>query len=184
MSTRTERIFAAFQGPVLSVGTGVVHMYRSYTAELLLPRRWRLALKLGTADVLAALRHATVRADASPLSPPLQCDVCGDVLELGDVREFADELPDDLESFRASLRSQCTSSMRHLRCSTLVLAVKLGNALVCSEQFAVFARKPGRQSKKRRGRGTRAEARKEHSAALSPKPCNSPDTGPTEGSKG
>eukprot|EP00727_Mastigamoeba_balamuthi_P002894 m51a1_g12601 hypothetical protein (274) ;mRNA; f:1123-2098 len=149
MSTRTERIFAAFQGPVLSVGTAVVHMYRSYTAELLLPRRWRLALGLGTEDVVAALRHATVRAEAAPSSPPLRCAACGDVVVLSGVRELSEGLHGDLESYCATVRSHCTSSSRHLRCSTLVLAVELASTLVCSEQFAVFARRPGRQTRKR-----------------------------------
>eukprot|EP00727_Mastigamoeba_balamuthi_P002895 m51a1_g12602 hypothetical protein (192) ;mRNA; f:2965-3952 len=104
MSTRTERIFAAFQGPVLSVGTTVVHMFRSYTAELLIPRRWRLALGLSTTDVVAALQHAS-----------------------------------------------CTSSRRHLRSNSVVLAVEVQGVLVCSEQFSIFARKPGRQQRRKTG---------------------------------
>eukprot|EP00727_Mastigamoeba_balamuthi_P013198 m51a1_g8500 hypothetical protein (280) ;mRNA; r:50306-51295 len=147
MSTRTERIFAAFQGPVLSVGTSVVHMFRSYTAELLLPRRWRLALSLGTADVLAALQHATVRAEAARTSPPLRCEHCGDVLLLSRLRVYTRDLPDDLESYCATMRSNCTSSRRHLHAGALLLAVEVRDRLVCSEQFCVFARRPGRQRK-------------------------------------
>eukprot|EP00727_Mastigamoeba_balamuthi_P011084 m51a1_g6599 hypothetical protein (243) ;mRNA; f:311234-312399 len=149
MSTHTERVFAAFQGPVLSVDTAVVHMYRTYTAELLLPRRWRLAHGLGAADVLAALQHATVRAGPSLSLPPLRCEVCGGVVALASPCVHQGMLPDDLESYCATLRSLCTSSRKHLRCSTLVLAVELCGALVCSQQFAVFARRPGRQTKSR-----------------------------------
>eukprot|EP00727_Mastigamoeba_balamuthi_P003151 m51a1_g12833 hypothetical protein (139) ;mRNA; f:1921-2681 len=53
--------------------------------------------------------------------------------------------PHDLECYSATLRSRCTSSKRHLRSPTVVLAVDVGGALVCSEPFAVFARQPGRQ---------------------------------------
>eukprot|EP00727_Mastigamoeba_balamuthi_P008709 m51a1_g4460 hypothetical protein (267) ;mRNA; r:184633-185630 len=126
MSTRTERVFAAFQGPVLSVGTSgaaVVHMYRAYTVELLLP----------------------VAGSASLLSPPLRCASCGDVVVLGSPRQSWEEIA-DLECYRATLRSKCTSSKRHLRSPAVVLAVDLGGVLVCSEPFAVFSREPGRQT--------------------------------------
>eukprot|EP00727_Mastigamoeba_balamuthi_P011089 m51a1_g6602 hypothetical protein (277) ;mRNA; f:323046-324050 len=150
MSTRTERIFAAFQGPVLSVGTSVVHMFCSYTAELLIPRRWRLALGLSTEDVVAALQNATARAQPLPTSPPLRCDVCGGVVGLMNPRMCTDDMPDDLESYCATLRSRCTSSKRHLHCSAPVLVVEVKGVLVCSEQFAIFARKPGRQQRRKR----------------------------------
>eukprot|EP00727_Mastigamoeba_balamuthi_P001693 m51a1_g11520 hypothetical protein (291) ;mRNA; f:6215-7200 len=146
MSTRTERVFAAFQGPVLSVGAPVVHMYRAYTAELLLPLRWRRARSLGSRGVLEALSRATVRAEASVLSPPLRCASCGDVVALGRAQRTREGLPDDLECYSATLRSKCTSSKRHLRSPTVVLAVDVGGVLVCSEPFAVFAREPGRQA--------------------------------------
>eukprot|EP00727_Mastigamoeba_balamuthi_P004230 m51a1_g13804 hypothetical protein (1200) ;mRNA; r:382471-386916 len=147
MSTRTERIFAAFGGPVLSVGTGVIHMYKSYTAELLLPRRWRLARGLGTEDVLGALQRCTVHADAGP-SPAVRCGLCGDVLELSDARVRSDEqLPGDLESFCATVRSKCSSSRKHLHVANLVVAVALGGVAVYSQPFSVFAREPGRYKK-------------------------------------
>eukprot|EP00727_Mastigamoeba_balamuthi_P008706 m51a1_g4458 hypothetical protein (222) ;mRNA; r:181465-182466 len=146
MSTRTERVFAAFQGPVLSVGTAVVHMYRAYTVELLLPRRWRRSRSLHPSDVLAALVRATVRAQASLLSPPLRCASCGDVVVLGSPGRSCEGLPDDLECYSATLRSKCTSSKRHLRSPAVVLAVDVGGVLVCSEPFAVFSREPGRQT--------------------------------------
>eukprot|EP00727_Mastigamoeba_balamuthi_P011699 m51a1_g7151 hypothetical protein (283) ;mRNA; r:334583-335629 len=155
MSTRTERVFAAFQGPVLSVGSPVLHMYRSYTAELLLPLRWRRARSLSVADVLAALSRATVRAQASALSPPLRCASCGDVVALGHPQTGPEGLPDDLECYSAALRTQCTSSRRHLGAEQLVLGVALAGALVCSERFVVFSREPGRQAlaQGRRGLG-------------------------------
>eukprot|EP00727_Mastigamoeba_balamuthi_P011704 m51a1_g7156 hypothetical protein (283) ;mRNA; f:345494-346455 len=149
MSTRTERVFAAFQGPVLNVDVPVVHMYRAYTAELLLPLRWRRARSLAAADVLAALSGAHVRAQASLLSPPLRCDTCGGVVAVGNVWSGSRGLPDDLECYSATLRSRCTSSRKHLRAETVVLAIDLGGALVCSEPFAVFSRLPGRKAAKR-----------------------------------
>eukprot|EP00727_Mastigamoeba_balamuthi_P013189 m51a1_g8493 hypothetical protein (343) ;mRNA; f:22712-27066 len=156
MSTRTERIFAAFQGPVLSVGTAVVYMFRSYTAELLLPRRWRLALGLCAGDVMEALQHATVRVDASLSSPPLRCASCGDVVVLSMVRMCPDGLPEYLESYCATMRSNCSSSRRHLRSSSVALAVEVGGVLVCSERFSVYARKPGRQQKRKTASTTSA----------------------------
>eukprot|EP00727_Mastigamoeba_balamuthi_P013199 m51a1_g8501 hypothetical protein (168) ;mRNA; r:54041-55035 len=121
MSSRTELIFAAFQGPVLSVGTTVVHMFRSYTAELLLPRRWRLALGFCAADIVAALQRATVRVDASLSSPPLRCASCGDVVVLSMARMYPDGLPDDLESYCATMRSNCSSSRRHLHTNRAII---------------------------------------------------------------
>eukprot|EP00727_Mastigamoeba_balamuthi_P008546 m51a1_g4313 hypothetical protein (240) ;mRNA; f:44007-45155 len=100
MSTRTERIFAAFQGPVLSID-----------------------------------------------SP------CGYVVEVGNAWVNRDELPDDLESFCATVRSKCTSSRKHLRTPSLVLTVDIGGATVCSGEFSVFAREPGRYKKKKRKQG-------------------------------
>eukprot|EP00727_Mastigamoeba_balamuthi_P013200 m51a1_g8502 hypothetical protein (183) ;mRNA; f:58981-59975 len=137
MSSRTELIFAAFQGPVLSVGTTVVHMFRSYTAELLLPRRWRLALGLCAGDIVEALQHATVRVAASLSSPPLRCAFCGDVVVLSMVRMCPDGLPDDLESYCATLRSNCTSSRRHLHTGVIVLAVEIRGVLVCNRAIIV-----------------------------------------------
>eukprot|EP00727_Mastigamoeba_balamuthi_P008573 m51a1_g4338 hypothetical protein (289) ;mRNA; f:162678-163716 len=147
MPTRTERVFAAFQGPVLSVDSPVVHMYRSYTAELLVPRRWRLALGLSTRDVFRSLLHASVRAEPSPASPPLRCAQCAGVVELSGTWRHPERLPDDLESYCTALRSKCTSSRRHLKAATLVLTADVGGVTVCSDRFAVFAREPGRYKK-------------------------------------
>eukprot|EP00727_Mastigamoeba_balamuthi_P008574 m51a1_g4339 putative cytoplasmic dynein 2 heavy chain 1 isoform x1 (4695) ;mRNA; f:164362-180818 len=143
MPTRTELVFAAFQGPVLSVDSPVVHMYRSYTAELLVPRRWRLALGLSTRDVFRSLLHASVRAEPSPASPPLRCAQCAGVVELSGTWRHPERLPDDLESYCTALRSKCTSSRRHLKAATLVLTADVGGVTVCSDRFAVFAREPG-----------------------------------------
>eukprot|EP00727_Mastigamoeba_balamuthi_P008545 m51a1_g4312 hypothetical protein (262) ;mRNA; f:42769-43779 len=148
MSTRTERIFAAFQGPVLSLESSILHMFKPYTAELLVPRRWRRSLGVSTQDVFSSLRLACVRAHAS--SPPVRCEQCGDVVEVADTWTYPGRLPDDLESFCATVRSKCTSSRRHLRAPSLVLTVDIGGAMVCSGEFSVFAREPGRYKKKRR----------------------------------
>eukprot|EP00727_Mastigamoeba_balamuthi_P003078 m51a1_g12768 hypothetical protein (261) ;mRNA; r:2457-3450 len=169
MSTRTERVFAAFQGPVLSVGVPVVHMYRAYTAELLLPLRWRRFRSLGPRDVLEALSRATVRAEASVLSPPLRCASCGDVVTLCWAQRTREGLPDDLECYSATLRSKCTSSKRHLRSETVVLAVDVGGVLVCSEPFAVFARQPGRQAPRECAAAARSELAVAH-VGQSPRP--------------
>eukprot|EP00727_Mastigamoeba_balamuthi_P011552 m51a1_g7019 hypothetical protein (295) ;mRNA; f:39506-40522 len=152
MSSRTDMVFAAFQGPVLSVGASVVYMYRAYTVELLLPRHWRLANGLATDDVLAALRCPVVRASASASYPALTCASCGDVVSVTEAWSPSERLPGDLECYRALLRSSCTSSRRHLRCDAVVLGVTVGGVDVFSEPFAVFAREPGRQSKRRQRR--------------------------------
>eukprot|EP00727_Mastigamoeba_balamuthi_P008547 m51a1_g4314 hypothetical protein (504) ;mRNA; f:45474-48975 len=172
MSTRTDRIFAALQGPVLGVSSPVVHMYKTYTAELLLPRRWRLARGLSITDVFAALQLACARADASRSSPPLHCGRCGGVLAVGDAWADPTGLPDDLESYCAEVRSVCTSSRRHLRTEALVMTVDIGGALVCSGWFAVFARRPGRYKQIRRARRAAAEA-SELSLSSSPPPLPS-----------
>eukprot|EP00727_Mastigamoeba_balamuthi_P005221 m51a1_g14698 hypothetical protein (850) ;mRNA; f:116473-121526 len=150
MSTRTERIFAAFQGPVLSLDSAVLHMYHSYTAELLLPRRWRLSLGLTPSAVSRHLTRAVVRADDTPASPPLRCKMCGDVVEVSDPFAHPGRLPDDLESFCATVRTKCTSSRKHLGSATLVLTVDVGGVMVCSGRFAVFAREPGRCKKRQK----------------------------------
>eukprot|EP00727_Mastigamoeba_balamuthi_P008544 m51a1_g4311 hypothetical protein (287) ;mRNA; f:41129-42254 len=155
MSTRTERIFAAFQGPVLSLDSPVVHMFKTYHMELLLPRRWRQTRSLSPADVFAALQSACVRAEASSLSPAVRCPQCGDVVEVADTWAFPGRLPDDLESFCATVRSKCTSSRRHLRAAALVLTVDIGGVTVCSGPFSVFAREPGRYKKRQRRCGSR-----------------------------
>eukprot|EP00727_Mastigamoeba_balamuthi_P010612 m51a1_g6173 hypothetical protein (201) ;mRNA; f:10544-11277 len=150
MSTRTDRVFAAFQGPVLSVGSAVVHMYREYTLELLLPRHWRTARGLGAPDVVAAINRADARSAVVP-SPALQCPLCGGVLSVRGAHRTSDTgLPGGLECYVAKLRSRCTSSRRHLQCERIVVAVVVGGAVACSEPFAVFAREPCRQSRTKR----------------------------------
>eukprot|EP00727_Mastigamoeba_balamuthi_P011582 m51a1_g7046 hypothetical protein (254) ;mRNA; r:127604-128580 len=147
--SRTERVFAAFQGPVLSAGTSVVHMYRSYTLELLLPRRWRVARGLGIPDVVSALEHSEARSAVLP-SPPLTCPKCGPVLTVSHPRAVtAEGFPDDLECYQATLRSHCTSSRGHLQCKAVVVAVRMRDTVVFSDPFAVFARKPMRQCKRK-----------------------------------
>eukprot|EP00727_Mastigamoeba_balamuthi_P010611 m51a1_g6172 hypothetical protein (274) ;mRNA; f:8494-9513 len=134
LSTRTERLFAALQGPVLSVASAVVHSRAPFAVELLLPARWR---------------H--VRADALPDSPPLSCVTCGGVVAITGVRRVEERLPPggDVEGFAAAVRSVCSSSRLHLRAPTVVLAVNVAGTVVFSEPFAVFARRPGRQRKSR-----------------------------------
>eukprot|EP00727_Mastigamoeba_balamuthi_P004373 m51a1_g13934 hypothetical protein (761) ;mRNA; f:864067-869694 len=165
MSTRTERVFAALQGPVLGLDTPVIHMFKAYTAELLLPRRLRQTLGLSISDVFAALQAAVVRADPSPSSPPVRCPRCGDVLAITETWSNPSGLPDDLESFCASVRSKCTSSRRHLRTTRLVLTVDIGRVLVCSSAFSVFAREPGRYKKRQ---GSTAAAQETASATSTP----------------
>eukprot|EP00727_Mastigamoeba_balamuthi_P010617 m51a1_g6178 hypothetical protein (288) ;mRNA; f:29112-30042 len=138
--TRTEAIFAALQGPVLSLSSTAICMYRSYTLELLLPRRWRLSRSLSSSALCSALADAqVVRADKFAREP-VRCDVCGPVLAISDVRSNPDT-PDDLESFCATVRTRCTSSRRHLHVRELAVVVALDEKVcVASPSFVIFAR--------------------------------------------
>eukprot|EP00727_Mastigamoeba_balamuthi_P001814 m51a1_g1163 hypothetical protein (543) ;mRNA; r:342248-352261 len=163
ISTRDERIFAAFQGPVLGLDARVLHQHKTFHADLLLTARWRAARNLRPADVLAALLSARAcRSSAGAGVEPVECDRCGEVLDVAPcprageggegVKVEEEELPPGLESYRAVVRPRCTSSRRHLRCSLLVLGVQLApGVVVTSEPFAVYARPAGRQSRARRG---------------------------------
>eukprot|EP00727_Mastigamoeba_balamuthi_P010618 m51a1_g6179 hypothetical protein (299) ;mRNA; f:30449-31514 len=158
-STRTEAIFAALQGPVLSLSSPVVCMYRSYTLELLLPRRWRLSRGLSASALCSALAGAqVVRADA-PAGPAVRCDVCGPVLSLADVRSNPSGVPDDLESFCASVRARCSSSRRHLRVRELAVVVELAPGVTAaSSPFTVCARDRtrGRQQQQQKQQQTQS----------------------------
>eukprot|EP00727_Mastigamoeba_balamuthi_P002871 m51a1_g12581 hypothetical protein (619) ;mRNA; f:1243-4005 len=145
--TRTEAIFAALQGPVLRLSSPVVCMYRSYTLELLLPRRWRLARGLSASALCSALADAqVVRADTLAREP-VRCRLCGPVLSLADVHSNPAGVPDELESYCASVRALCSSSRRHLRVRELAVAVALGPGFaVESSSFVVRARDRGQQA--------------------------------------
>eukprot|EP00727_Mastigamoeba_balamuthi_P010620 m51a1_g6180 hypothetical protein (287) ;mRNA; f:32074-33020 len=139
--TRTEAIFAALQGPVLRLSSPVVCMYRSYTLELLLPRRWRLSRSLSSSAICSALAGAqVVRADTLAREP-VRCSVCGPVLSLADVRSDPSGVPDDLESYCVAVRALCSSSRRHLHARGLSVVVALdGSVCVSSAPFAICAR--------------------------------------------
>eukprot|EP00727_Mastigamoeba_balamuthi_P002949 m51a1_g12651 hypothetical protein (152) ;mRNA; f:32-747 len=90
---------------------------------------------------------------------------------------YSDGLPDDLEGYCATLRSNCTSSRRHLHAGALVLAVEVRDVLICSEQFSVFARRPGRQQKRKKTASTPSAL----SAAWSPiSSIDTPQIGDTD----
>eukprot|EP00727_Mastigamoeba_balamuthi_P004331 m51a1_g13897 hypothetical protein (342) ;mRNA; r:730005-731180 len=147
--TRTECIFAALQGPVLRVSSSVVHMYHTYTAELLLPRSWRQSAALSASDVCAALLRLRVASPDTP-TEALRCPLCGDVVSVRGPHSEPFGLPEGLESFCVSLRSHCSSPRKHLHAPALVLAIDLAPGLVaCSTPFAAFAREPGRHRKRR-----------------------------------
>eukprot|EP00727_Mastigamoeba_balamuthi_P006227 m51a1_g2223 hypothetical protein (343) ;mRNA; f:229005-230242 len=159
-STRDDRIFAAFQGPVLGLSSGVLHQHKTFTAELLVSSSWRASRSLEPPDVAGALLASRVCRPGS--TAEAACPKCGRVVEVfpapcldaGD-----EELPAGLESYAVQLRARCTSSTRHLRCSMLVLAAELAPGLVVqSHPFSVYARKAGRQAKKRSGAVTSPSA--------------------------
>eukprot|EP00727_Mastigamoeba_balamuthi_P001592 m51a1_g1143 hypothetical protein (303) ;mRNA; r:260194-261246 len=147
-STRDDIVFAAFQGPVLSLSSTVLHRHRSFTAELLVPVTWRLARGLTPADVLRALLGA--RTCRSGSLDPVACPKCGPVVEICHPHPEREGIPEGLESYGAQVRSRCTSSWNHLKCRSLVLAAELVPGLVVlSEPFSVHHRDSAASSSSR-----------------------------------
>eukprot|EP00727_Mastigamoeba_balamuthi_P014147 m51a1_g9355 hypothetical protein (240) ;mRNA; r:134287-135506 len=79
-STLDDLVFAAFQGPVLSLSSRVLLHSRTFTALLLVRARWRCDRGLSRADVAGALMQARCCSSAS--LETRQCDVCGPLLEI------------------------------------------------------------------------------------------------------
>eukprot|EP00727_Mastigamoeba_balamuthi_P010633 m51a1_g6192 putative acetylxylan esterase (967) ;mRNA; r:73629-85071 len=145
--TLDDLVFAAFQGPVLSLSSRVLHRHRSFAALLLLRSRWRSDRALSRADVADALLGA--RCCMPETLAPAECQRCGGVLDVAENAaeqlRLSRDLPPDIELYAVTLRTLCTSSRTHLGSSMLVLAVDLAPGLtVLSERFAIYARHAGR----------------------------------------
>eukprot|EP00727_Mastigamoeba_balamuthi_P004269 m51a1_g1384 hypothetical protein (289) ;mRNA; f:454859-455819 len=137
--TLDDLVFAAFQGPVLSLDARVLHRYRTFTALLLLRTRWRTDRHLSPADVAAALVHARCRRPST--LEEVQCHTCGGVLDV------SENIPEGIELYSATVRTRCTSSRKHVGCTMLVLAAELAPGLmVVSGRFAIYARNAGRHA--------------------------------------
>eukprot|EP00727_Mastigamoeba_balamuthi_P004379 m51a1_g1394 hypothetical protein (304) ;mRNA; f:481368-482425 len=148
-STLDDLVFAAFQGPVLSLSSRVLHQFRTFTALLLLRTRWRTDRGLSRADVSERLLAS--RCCAPPSLETRRCDVCGAVLELAQSPEQECQLqslaPQDIEVYAVHVRTRCTSSRQHLGNAMLVLAADLAPGIaVVSQQFSVYARRAGRHA--------------------------------------
>eukprot|EP00727_Mastigamoeba_balamuthi_P004357 m51a1_g1392 hypothetical protein (222) ;mRNA; f:480119-480851 len=147
-STLDDLVFAAFQGPVLSLSSRVLHRFRTFTALLLLRTRWRTDRGLSRADV--AERLLASRCCTLPSLETRRCDVCGAVLELSrspeqEERQLQSRVPQEIEVHAVCVRTRCTSSRQHLGNALLVLAADLAPGVaVVSQQFAVYARCTGR----------------------------------------
>eukprot|EP00727_Mastigamoeba_balamuthi_P004346 m51a1_g1391 hypothetical protein (304) ;mRNA; f:478488-479524 len=149
-STLDDLVFAAFQGPVLSLSSRVLHQFRTFTALLLLRTRWRTDRGLSRADVSERLLAS--RCCALPSLEARRCSVCGAVLELSrspeqEERQLQSRVPPEIEAYSVRVRTQCTSSRMHLRSAMLVLAADLAPGIVVvSQQFSVYARRAGRHA--------------------------------------
>eukprot|EP00727_Mastigamoeba_balamuthi_P010632 m51a1_g6191 hypothetical protein (382) ;mRNA; r:66750-70929 len=138
--TLDDLVFAAFQGPVLSLSSRVLHRHRSFAALLLLRSRWRTDRGLSPADVADALLGA--RCCMPETLAPAECERCGGVLDVAEnVAEqwrLSRDLPCDIELYAVAVRTRCTSSRTHVGCATLVLAVDLApGTVVVSDRFAI-----------------------------------------------
>eukprot|EP00727_Mastigamoeba_balamuthi_P004423 m51a1_g1398 hypothetical protein (307) ;mRNA; f:487569-488788 len=147
LHTLDDLVFAAFQGPVLSLSSRVLHQYRAFAALLLLRTRWRTDRGLSRADVAAALVHARCCVPGTLVAA--ECSKCGGVLDVAESeaeeQRLRRELPAGVEVYAATLRTRCTSSRKHVGSAMLVLAVELGpGAVVVSERFAIYARHAAR----------------------------------------
>eukprot|EP00727_Mastigamoeba_balamuthi_P011394 m51a1_g6878 hypothetical protein (315) ;mRNA; r:206923-208045 len=150
--TLDDLVFAAFQGPVLSLSSRVLHRHRSFAALLLLRSRWRSARALSQADIADALLGA--RCCMPETLAPAECERCGGVLDVSEnaaeQRRLSRDLPCDIELYAVTVRTRCTSSRAHVGTTMLVLAVDLApGTVVVSDRFAVYARPAGRHSASR-----------------------------------
>eukprot|EP00727_Mastigamoeba_balamuthi_P010628 m51a1_g6188 hypothetical protein (317) ;mRNA; r:60321-61412 len=151
--TLDDLVFAAFQGPVLSLSSRVLHRHRSFAALLLLRSRWRSDRALSPADVADALLGA--RCCMPETLAPAECQRCGGVLDVTEnaalQRRLSRDLPNDIELYAVTLRTRCTSSRAHVGSAMLVLAVDLApGTVVVSDLFAVYARQAARHLVARR----------------------------------
>eukprot|EP00727_Mastigamoeba_balamuthi_P004458 m51a1_g1401 hypothetical protein (268) ;mRNA; f:495185-496062 len=140
--TLDDQVFAAFQGPVLSLDSRVLYRHHSFSALLLLRKHWREARNLSQADVATAL------ADAQCCWPDslatAKCRECGFVLKISRNPE-EQAMPSDVELYAATVRTRCTSSRKHVGSAMLVLAAELSpGTVVVSRRFAIYARHAAR----------------------------------------
>eukprot|EP00727_Mastigamoeba_balamuthi_P011591 m51a1_g7054 hypothetical protein (318) ;mRNA; r:160847-161886 len=147
LHTLDDLVFAAFQGPVLSLSSRVLHRYRAFSALLLLRARWRSEWRLSQDDVTAALLKARCRLPST--LEAAECRRCGGVLEVSEntaeQQRLRRQLPKDVELYAVTVRTRCTSSRKHVGSTMLVLAVELAaGVVVVSDSFAIYARHAAR----------------------------------------
>eukprot|EP00727_Mastigamoeba_balamuthi_P004324 m51a1_g1389 hypothetical protein (303) ;mRNA; r:468239-469214 len=147
LHTLDDLVFAAFQGPVLSLSSRVLHRYRAFTALLLLRTRWRTDRGLSQRDVSTALLRARCCRPAT--LAPVQCRICGGVLvvteNVVEQERLRRQIPHGVEVYAATLRTQCTSSRKHVGSTMLVLSAELSHGVVVvSDTFAIYARHAAR----------------------------------------
>eukprot|EP00727_Mastigamoeba_balamuthi_P004390 m51a1_g1395 hypothetical protein (318) ;mRNA; f:482633-484084 len=147
LHTLDDLVFAAFQGPVLSLSSRVLHRYRAFTALLLLRTRWRTDRRLSQAEVAAALLGARCCRPGTLVA--VECRACEGVLDVYESEEEQErlrrELPAGIELYAVGVRTRCTSSRKHVGSAMLVLAAELlPGTVVVSERFAIYARHAAR----------------------------------------
>eukprot|EP00727_Mastigamoeba_balamuthi_P004202 m51a1_g1378 hypothetical protein (309) ;mRNA; f:445535-446589 len=129
--TLDDLVFAAFQGPVLSLSARVLFRHRR---------------RLSKAEVGNALLHA--RCCAPDTLATVHCRTCGGVLDVLKNCEEAESLrrglPQEIELYAVVLRTLCTSSRKHVGSAMLALAVDLAGVAVVSDRFAIYARHAAR----------------------------------------
>eukprot|EP00727_Mastigamoeba_balamuthi_P004313 m51a1_g1388 hypothetical protein (320) ;mRNA; r:466438-467459 len=147
MHTLDDLVFAAFQGPVLSLSSRVLYRHHSFTVLLLLRRHWREVRSLSQSQVTAALLSAKCCwPDSLAMAT---CRECGTVLRLSrnpeEEASLRAQLPLDVELYAATVRTGCTSSRKHVGSAMLVLASDLApGTVVVSQRFAIYARHAAR----------------------------------------
>eukprot|EP00727_Mastigamoeba_balamuthi_P011893 m51a1_g7326 hypothetical protein (144) ;mRNA; r:159458-160016 len=122
-STRSDRVFAALQGPILGLSTGVLHRGGRFVLELLVPESWRSSRSLSPAAVRSALLRPSL-CHASTLLPVGSCPRCRRTLDVFPGIATAtplQALPQGLESYTATVVPRCSSPRRHMGCGPLVL---------------------------------------------------------------
>eukprot|EP00727_Mastigamoeba_balamuthi_P004447 m51a1_g1400 hypothetical protein (317) ;mRNA; f:492089-493102 len=147
MHTLDDLVFAAFQGPVLSLSSRVLYRHHSFTVLLLLRRHWREVRSLSQSQVTAALLSAKCCWPDSLATA--KCRECGSVLKLSrnpeEQASLRAQLPLDVELYAATVRTRCTSSRKHVGSAMLVLAAELSpGTVVVSQRFAIYARHAAR----------------------------------------
>eukprot|EP00727_Mastigamoeba_balamuthi_P004213 m51a1_g1379 hypothetical protein (315) ;mRNA; f:446930-447940 len=145
--TLDDLVFAAFQGPVLSLSSRVLHRHKVFSALLLLRTHWRADRHLSQADVSTALLRA--RCCVPDTLAAVHCSSCGDVLSVSRNPEEQERLrgliPSGIELYAVTVRTRCTSSRKHVGSAMLVLAAQLVPGVpIVSDRFAIYARHAAR----------------------------------------